>query len=809
MPLYSLRLLYVLLIVFWRAMPLASAEPPCETTLITGWRFHQGEAWGAELEDFEDSNWKPVMLPHDWSIPGPVDASAPAAGHGGYFPTGAGWYRLHFNAPKSWTGKYAEIEFEGAAMGARVWLNGTELGSWAYGYTPFHFSLNRQLKINAGNVLTVRVDNSAQPNSRWYSGSGLYRPVRLRITNPVRVPTGGVWVTTEELSPQHAQLRVHAEIVNTAPETRAVTLEFRILDSHKRVVGATQTQATVETEQNWTGSLDVKVEKPLSWSPESPHLYSMLTRVRGYDGSILDETSTCFGIRTLRVSADRGFELNGQPIKLLGGNLHHDTGLLGAASFYRAEERKVELLKAAGFNAVRTAHNPPSTSFLDACDRLGLLVVDEIFDGWEKPKNKSDYSIFFAQSWSKDVDAWVRRDRHHPSVVMWSTGNEMFERGNEQGQRIARGLSNRIRTLDSTRPITAGVNGLGAIEKWPQLDPLFESLDVAGYNYELKNAQADHERLPQRVIMASESYQSEAFSNWAVMTAHPYIIGDFVWSAIDYLGEAGIGRVYPAGQEPKKHWEGEMFPWHGAYCGDMDLTGWRKPVSHYRQIIWDKGEKIYAAIHVPEPGQGAWALTPWAVTPMLPSWTWPGHEGRPLTVEVYSRYDAVRLELNGRVLGEMRTTHREEFKAVFKVPYTPGELKAIGLCAGQSVETFTLRTAGETTKLRLSVDRSNLRADGQDLAYVTIEALDEHGVLQPNASPWVDVKIEGVGSLAALGTGDMTSLESYTKAKQILYQGRALAVIRAGDQQGKIVLTVSTPGLKSAKLTLKTYRPRT
>lgn len=808
MALYSFRLLYIHLLGFSSCLLLASAAPPRETNLYTGWRFHQGEAWGAEAEDFEDSNWTPVILPHDWSIPGPKNASAPAAGHGGYFPTGVGWYRLSFFAPQSWNGKCVEIEFEGAAMGAQVWLNGSKLGNWIYGYTPFHFNLNRQLKIGKGNVLTVRVDNSTQPNSRWYSGSGLYRPARLRVTDPVHMPPGGIWVTTEELTAQYARLGVHAEIVNSTSETRAVTLECHILDSRDRVVGAAQTKATLETEHRWKGSLDVKMGKPLSWSPESPNLYSVRTRVRGYDGNLLDETSTRFGIRTLRVSAEHGFLLNNQPVKLFGGNLHHDNGLLGSASFDRAEERKVELLKVAGFNAVRTAHNPPSASFLNACDRLGLLVVNEVFDGWKKPKNKYDYSAFFEESWDKDVEAWVRRDRHHPSVIMWSTGNEMFERGTVQGQSIAGELSNRIRMLDSTRPITAGVNGLGATEKWPQLDPLFATLDVAGYNYELQHAQADHKRVPGRVIMASESYQNEAFTNWTMMLMHPYIIGDFVWSALDYLGEAGIGRVYPPGQDAKKHWEGEMFPWHGSYCGDTDLTGWRKPISHYRQIIWDRGKKLYAAIRVPAPASGNWSLTPWAVAPMMPSWTWPGQEGRPLTVEVYSRYEAVRLELNGEVLGVSPTTQREEFKAVFEVPYVTGKLKAIGLIAGRPVETFTLQTAGETAKLRLSVDRRQLKANGQDLAHFTIEALDKYNVLQPNANPQVTLKIEGAGSLAGLGSGDMTSLESYAGTTRMLYQGRALAVVRAGDQPGNITLTVSTPGLPNAKLTLKTQNTK-
>lgn len=811
------RSLYSLVGFFLRSLVCAvllhtalGGAPRDERQLVVGWRFHEGDEPAATAVDFDDSRWNQVSLPHDWSIARAPDPAAPAAGHGGYFPTGTGWYRLRLDVPPGWDGRRVEIEFEGAAMGAEVWLNGASLGRWAYGYTPFRFDLTPQLRLGVKNVLAVRVDNSAQPNSRWYSGSGLYRPVWLRVTDPVHVPTGGLWVTTEELSEKQARLRVRAELANASAASREVRVETELRDARGRVLAKDRRAALVVAAGEWHGEFDLTVRDPRPWSPESPSLYCVVARVLTSDGArVLDETSREFGIRTLSVSAERGFELNGRPVKLLGGNVHHDTGPLGAAAFARAEERKVELLKAAGFNAVRTAHNPPSVAFLDACDRLGLLVVNEIFDGWEKAKNKQDYSVFFKDWWRRDVDAWVRRDRHHVSVVMWSTGNEMFERGSASGRRIVRELAGRIREQDASRPVTAGVNGLGEAEKWPQLDELFAALDAAGYNYELQHHAADHARVPARVIMASESYQTEAFANWVAMTEHSYVIGDFVWSALDYLGEAGIGRVFPPDQEAKKHWEKEMFPWHGAYCGDIDLTGWRKPVSHYREIVWDRGEKLYAAVRVPPPsdGAGGWNTTPWSVVPMLPTWTWPGRKGQALQVEVYSRYDAVRLKLNGRVIGEKPTTRAEEFKAAFDVPYALGELKVVGLRGGRAVESFVLRGAGEAAKLRVSVDRPRLRADGQDLAFLTIEALDQRGVWQPWATPRVRVEVSGAGNLAALGSGDLTSLESYAGPERALYQGRALAVIRATDQAGSVVVTVTAPGFEPVKVKLKTVRP--
>lgn len=794
-PLSGVSLRHLVFVAALLGLPLADARETLR--LDAGWTFAAGDAPAIA---------QPVTLPHDWSIARPVDHAAPAAGHGGFFPTGTGEYQRVIAVPADWAGRRVALEFEGVAGLTDVSLNGVPLGRHVYAFTPFHVDLTPQLKAGADNLLVVRVDNSAQPAARWYFGSGLYRPVWLRVTDSVHVPAGGVFITTEELTADQARLRVHTEVGNAGTAAEDVTIETELLDPDGRPLATVRTAGRVPAAGEWTGSIDVVVPRPQAWSPESPRLHRAVTRILA-DGRVRDEVSTTFGIRTVRVSAERGFELNGRPLKLLGGNVHADTGPLGAAAFDRAEERKAELLQAAGFNAVRTAHNPPSTAFLAACDRLGLLVMDEIFDGWEKSKNPSDFGMHFKEWWQRDVDAWVRRDRHHASVVLWSTGNEMFERGNADGQRIARELAARIRASDPSRPVGAGVNGMGKSGEWSQLDPLFAAFDIAGYNYELTRHAADHVRLPARIIMAAESYQSEAFANWAAMQDNAYVIGDFVWSALDYLGEGGIGRVFPPGAEAKKHWEADMWPWHGAYCGDLDLTGWRKPVSHYRNIIWDRGEKLYAAVLVPPPGGGQWNVTPWSVPPALPTWTWPGQEGQPLTVEVYSRHEAVRLELNGRVLGEKPTTRAEEFKAVFTVPYAPGELKVTGLRGGRPGETLVLATAGETAALRLSADRTRLRAGGQDLAFVTVEALDARGQWQPQATPRVTFSVTGAGTLAAVGSGDLTSFDSYQGPERELYQGRALVVVRTSAAAGPITLTATAPGLPAAVLTLESAQP--
>jgi beta-galactosidase len=774
--------------------------------LDADWRFHLGEVPAASQPACDDQGWRTVNLPHDWSIEGTVDPHAPGTGRDGFFPTGIGWYRRSFVALPAWSGQRVMIEFEGVYMNAEVWINGRSLGVHPYGYTAFFYDLTPYLQPGAANVLAVRVDNSLQPNSRWYSGSGLYRHVWLHVTDPVQVAPWGVFVATTEASVAAAKIRIEATVRNETDAPVSLSVETRLLDPAGQTVATASAPAQVAPHAEETVTDAATILNPRLWSPATPVLYRAVTRVM-VGQNLADQVETPFGVRTIAVSAARGFELNGHALKLVGGSVHHDNGPLGAAAFDRAEERRVELLKAAGFNAVRTAHNPPSPAFLAACDRLGLLVMDEAFDCWEQGKTPHDYSVVFKDWWQRDLDAMVRRDRNHPAVVLWSIGNELYERGTPEGARIARMLTDRIRELDATRPITAGINGLGPAGDWTRTDALFAALEVAGYNYELARHAADHARRPERVIVATESFQSEAFPNWAAANDNAYVIGDFVWSALDYLGEAGIGRVFPPDQPAVKHWEADQYPWHGAYCGDLDLTGWRKPASHYRAIVWDRGEKLYAAVRVPSPDGRPWNLTPWSLPPARPDWTWPGREGRELTVEVFSRYDQVRLYLNGRLLGEKPTTRAEEFKAAFAVVYTPGTLQAVGVRGGREGETLALTTAGAAARIRLTPDRARIRADGQDLSFVTVEITDRGGRLRPDADAAVRFTLSGPGVIAGIGSGDMTTLESYQTNPHRVFQGRAIVVIRSEPEAGRLKLTASAPGLPDAAVFIRSSFP--
>ena len=771
-----------------------------------GWRFHLGDAPGAESPGTPDADWRALDLPHDWSIEGRTSPEESSAGGGGYFPTGTGWYRKTFTAPAAWRGQRVEIEFDGVYRNSEVWLNGRSLGQRPAGFVRFTYDLTSLLKIDHENVIAVRVDNSAQPNSRWYAGSGIYRHVRLRVVEPVHLAADGFYATTTDLTAGAAEVRFSAEVRNTTHDTQDVAVEIVLIDPVGRNAGVVRATGSAPAGASVVLTADASVADFWPWSPNSPSLYRAVTRVFS-GGRLADHQEHAFGIRAVKVSAERGFELNGVPLKLIGGNAHDDNGPLGVAAFDRAEERRAEQLKAGGFNTVRTAHNPPAPAFLDACDRLGLLVVCEAFDGWKSKKTAEDYGRDFDEWSLRDLEAMIRMHRRHPSVVMWSIGNEPYERGKEAGATIAKNLANRVRELDRSRPITAGINGLGKSGAWSGVDPVFDALDVAGYNYEIAHHAEDHARLPERVIQISESYHTEAFANWALMQEHPYVIGEFIWSAVDYLGEAGIGRVFPPDETVRAHWVGSHYPWHGAACGDIDLTGLRRPSSHYRNILWNRGETLYAAVR--EVAADGRPLQPslWAPPPLQAAWTWPGHEGRDLTVEVYSRHESVRLYLNDKLLGEKPTTRAEEFKAVFTVPYAAGNLRATGVDHGREIETFTLQTAGAPARIRLTADCSVLRTDGQDLAFITVELVDAAGIVVPQADESVTYTLTGPGTLAGIGSGDLTNTESYRANPRKAFQGRALVVIRSQASTGNLVLSAAAPGLVPAKLQLQIAPP--
>jgi beta-galactosidase len=766
-----------------------------------GWKFLLGDPADAQKPEFDDQSWRTVVLPHDWSIEGTFDPKSVTGGGEGFLPQGTAWYRHTFNVPVNWQGKNVSIEFDGVYMNCDVWINGQNLGNHPYGYTAFSYDLTPYLKFGGSNVIAVRVDVSKQRNSRWYSGCGIYRHVHLSVTNPVHIPQWGVAIQTPKADETDATIVIRTEVKNDSGA--AVSVHSTLIGPDGKNISTTRTVGAAEAPFVSVENFDL--HNPVLWSPESPKLYRAITQLVR-DGKVIDQVENSFGVRTIAWSAANGFQLNGKTIKLCAGCVHNDNGPLGSACFDRAEERRVQLLKDAGFNAIRTSHNPPSSAFLDACDRLGMLVMDEAFDCWDQGKNAADYHLYFKDWWQRDIDSMVLRDRNHPSIVFWSVGNEIPDALSQTGADLVKPLADRIKSNDTTRPITEAICQSPNATQLPFFDVHSATLDVVGCNYILDWAVKDHDRAPSRVLTVTESFPHDLFHYWALTQDNSYVIGDCVWTALDYLGENGIGRaelVATNDNPPGGHGEDNFFPWHGAYCGDLDITGDRKPVSHYRDILWDRGEKLFMTVEQPVPeGQKMWVQS-WGVTPSLPSWTWPGFEGKPVKVDVYSRYDSVELFQDGKSLGEKPTTRAQQFKATFDLTYTPGTLKIVAKKDGQEVASQTLVTAGTAATINLTPDRKTIHSDGQDLSFVTVEVRDKKGMLQPNADQEISFKIDGPGTIAAVGNGDMTSTELYQGTQRKVFDGRALVVIRSNGKPGTIHLKATNADLASAEATVQ------
>ncbi len=819
--------------------------------LDDGWRFLRGEAPGAELPAFDDASWRLLDLPHDFSVEdlppraadangegalwgttvtptrvGPFDTELSAGGRDtGWFVGGTGWYRKRFSAAAVPAGGQVEIVFDGVYMNCDVWLNGTLLGNHPYGYTAFSYDLTPYLRRDGENILAVRVRNEGR-NSRWYSGSGIYRHVWLNTTGSVRVPLWGIFVTTPEVSKDKAAVRVAVQIENRAQAAQDASVRVRLFDSQNVNIGSRDVSRSLSA--GGTGSVEeaFTVAAPQLWSMSAPRLYRADVELL-VNGQATDSMATSFGIRKVEVDAERGLRINGEPVKLRGGCLHHDNGLLGAAAIDRAEERRVELMKAHGFNAIRTSHNPPSAAFLDACDRLGMLVMDEAFDQWERQKNARDYHLSFADWWQRDIEAMVLRDRNHPSVIMWSIGNEIPERAEPRGVEIAKKITEHIKTLDQTRPITAAINGArGGSEG---LDPAFQFLDVGGYNYLEQAYQPDHARHPARIIVGTESFPGRAFESWAPVERNAYVIGDFVWTGMDHLGESSIGNAQlnvparpgpgapaPAAQTSPASggpaatsfaWPASgsnislPFPWFNCYCGDIDLIGQPKPQWYYRRVLWGLSP-AEMLVQRPVPNGRTEVISWWGWSDELPSWTWPGSEGKSLKVRVYTSADEVRLLLNGREIGVKPVPPDAQLKAEFDVPYAAGELKAVARSKGQQVAECVLKTAGAPAGLRLRADRTTLRRSRNDLAYVTVEVVDQAGELVPDAVVPVTFEVSGAGELAAAGSANPKDVFSFCRPSPKTFHGKAIAIVRPHSATGLITVRAQASRLTSGSLTL-------
>ena len=734
-----------------------------------------------------------VDLPHDWDIYAGPDAKSGATGTGGgWYPGGKGEYRKMFKTPD---GEVVRLHFEGVYQKAEVFINGQKAGQHAYGYTPFTIDITPYLHQDKPNEVLVKVDNSEQPNCRWYSGSGIYRHVWLITSPALHIAENGVYISTPMVNDDEATVQVEVTVENASDVERSATV----------MVGAESMPITVPAKGSETDTLTFNIRNPRLWSPDTPILYEVRAMLKE-QGKMVDSQLTRFGVRHIYCDSRYGFQLNYMPLLINGACVHHDDGILGAMAFDAAEIRKVRLMKDAGFNLIRTSHNPPSRAFLDACDSIGMLVIDEAFDGWRQAKTPYDYSTLIDSCYREDIHAMVRRDRNHPSIICWSIGNEVMERKDIRVVTTARKMKDAIKDYCCERPVTEALCSWDS--DWEIYDPHAEVLDIAGYNYMLHKHASDHERDPLRVILQTESFPRDAWRNWQTVEDYSYVIGDIVWTGLDYLGESGIGRYYYDGDTPGEHYvEGGQPEWHGAYCGDVDITGWRKPISHYRELLWnrDTAPVLYMAVKEPDGYYGTIRETAWSVWPTWESWTWNGWEGKPVEVEVYTSLPSVRLYLNDRLVGEQQSA---ECKAVFTLPYQPGTLRAEGVTEEGQPVSVSLSTAGQPCQIRLTADKSTFLADGQDLIYVTVEILDRDGLVCPDAAIPLTATVKGSGSLLSFASADLKDTDVYTDAHCTTWKGRALLAVRSSAKSGTVSLTVKGDGLSQSQLTLNATNRR-
>ena len=785
------------------------------------WRFYKGAAEGAEKPDFDDSNWKLLRLPHDWAIEGPFDEKLNPE-TGGLPVSGIGWYRKSFLLPASAQGRIFTIVFDGAMSNSTVWLNGEELGGRPYGYSSFFFNLTPHLHYGSeANVLAVRL--APEPDSsRWYPGAGIYRNVWLDVTAPVHVAEWGTYVTSPQVMDDKATVSVKTEVRNDSTNEAKIEIRHTILDSSGKTVskGAAPSVA-VSADVTRTVPASLTVTNPQRWDMDHPYLYTLVTEI--VDGDrVIDKYSTTFGIRTIAFDREKGFLLNGKARKLHGVCLHHDLGALGAAVNRRATERELQIMKAAGVNAIRTSHNPPAPELLELSDRMGLVVMDESFDMWHIAKVPNGYSKYFDQWSERDLRDMARRDRNHPSIILWSIGNEIPEQKSPDGWKEAKRLTDFFHEEDPTRPTTSAMNDWADAIR----NHFADNVDIKGFNYQPMHYEQIMHDHPDWVVYGSEtescvssrgvyhlpivayekppSHQISSYDTVAPFWAYcpdveftyqdklPNVLGEFVWTGFDYLGE------------PTPYWGGNSgdnngdWPARSSYFGFVDLAGFPKDRYYLYQSEWTSEPMVH----------------------ILPHWNWEGHEGETIPVMAYSNAEEVELFLNGKSLGrkkrfsdkwEMPVGHNvsdtgkflSKYRLIWQVPYQPGTLKAVAYSGGKQVAEQEMHTAGPPARIKLIADRSVIHAEGDDLSYLTIRVEDKDGNLCPLADNLIHFDVSGAGEIAGVDNGNAATTEPFHADHRKAFSGMALLILRSHNEPGKIHVAATGEGLTPAQLDIQ------
>ncbi|MFF1830701.1 glycoside hydrolase family 2 TIM barrel-domain containing protein [Paenarthrobacter sp. NPDC058040] len=777
----------------------------------------------------------PVTLPHDAVRDLQRSPDHPGGSHTGYFPGGYFRYEKVFDVPAEHREKVVAVEFEGVYRDAMVYINGDLAAQRPNGYAGFVVDANPYLRFGQPN--TIAVECRSHQDSRWYTGAGIYRDTHLAVSDPIHIPLDGVQVSTEYVEGLRAVLAVAVLVTNETRATRTVRVETTVTDADGAVVAAGSSPITLLPNTSGVARFRLNVDEARLWSTELPNLYANHSAVR--DGDVqLDEDRTVFGIREVRVDAVGGLRINGEQVKLRGACVHHDNGPLGSAAIARAEERRIEILKASGFNAIRSSHNPTSKAMLDACDRLGVLVMDELTDVWTVAKTGFDSSLSFPEWWERDIEAMVRKDFNHPSVICYSIGNEIFETGSSIGSTWGRKLVEKLRILDTTRFVTNAINptvsvfdtiaammsaagqqqdvntamgsmgdGLAQLVVSDLVTGAIEEaaaqVDVVGLNYGDQRYEQDAELFPQRVLVGSETNPGHIDDLWRLVTKHDHVIGDFTWVGWDYLGESGIGRVdYTDEPGYKNSGLSAAYPYLVAFAGDIDITGHRRPMSYYRETVFGLAAAPYIAVHRPQNYGRSTASSGWAWSDSVSSWTWAVPAGSPVVVDVYSSCDEVELIINDEVIARHRVGAEKAFIARFDTHYRAGELTAIAYHDGVEQNRTTVVTADGPVAIDVRADKDTVRADDTDLAYVEISLRDRHGTVVNNADRAITVTVTGAGSLAGLGTGRPSTQERFDAATCTTFDGRALAIIRP-HSPGKIDIQVEADGCPPASASIE------